>query len=95
MFDYGKLKDRISKAFEKVQDNETLKELGGILSDIDNAQKEQDTLSKEHEDLRTNYIKAVSTYSSKSNLEKEKPEKEITLEDCLKEEMKKQLAQKN
>lgn len=86
---FEELKSQISSLIGENATNEQLKALGVVLNGVDELKTKEDELVKSSNELRKDYIDLVKSSSFKGKLEEEKPEKEITLEDCLREEMKK------
>ena len=84
--DFKKLKDAVTDLV-KDGDVEAVKKLGGVITLIDDAEKERTDLVKSNNDLRDDYIKMVrnsSTHKAEEHTE-ENHNEEKSLEDCLRE----------
>ena len=88
MSETNKLKDLVKGLINDSTTTEQVEQIGGIVQEIDNMEKEYTDLLNKHEELRKKYIAAVkdSTFKEKPKDEEQKP---LSLEECISEEIEK------
>ena len=84
--DFAKIRELLKSLVSDSLPTEEVEKIGGIVQEVDNAEKEFNEFVEGHENLRKKYIEAVknSTFKEAPKDEEEKPK---SLEDCLQEQI--------
>jgi hypothetical protein len=85
MIDFKKLKEAVIEIVGENASKENLQKLGVIQNEIDNAEKERDTLRKDNDEIRKLYVDAIKQVGSSKNVEEkpDNPKEEKSFEEFL------------
>lgn len=86
--DLSKIKDMLKGLVKDSTSTEDVEQIGAIVQELDNSEKEYTDLVIAHEDLRKKYINAIKDTSFKEKPKSEDP-KPISLEEAIQAEIEK------
>lgn len=86
--DFTKIRELLKGLVNDSLPTEEVEKIGGIVQEVDNAEKEFNDFVEKHDDLRKKYIEAVKNSTFKEE-PKEEPNEPKTFEQCLQEQINK------